>query len=448
MNKQIIKSKKRKQNLLILFSLLLLIFIPLYLIKVRSNIGYSKIGKRYVKVVDYDENNKMAEIVISSTKDELECAVSADDNKDNLNFNIIENNECSIKIPLNQHYVYFKNGDGEISDGYNINSLLVDILLKDKYYITKDDVIDFSKSLVFLGDFDVKLETESKTVAIEDLKIRGIENGNAIINFINKGLVVKTIDIVVTDVIVVKPKEFDKKKPHLSCNQFSKEQASLLDEILAYRVNESGYGTRAGAVAAARFLTLEFPYRINYFYENGRVNKTGTNYVDGEGRYYHRGMYLNEDKFEDIEESLAGPSIWGCPLTNYEPDEPKFIWGRKYPNGLDCSGFVTWALHNGGSDPGDIGTGQIPKISDYVPITDSLIYSDNIKVGDLFSAWWHISILVGIDDNHYYIAESLPNLDGVVVEKYKKSDVHYWFTHVVLMDEFYNGDGNLTDMWY
>ena len=109
---------------------------------------------------------------------------------------------------------------------------------------------------------------------------------------------------------------------------------------------------------------------------------------------------------------------------------------------------MTWALYNGGLEPGDIGTGQIPKISDYVPITDYLIRSDKIKVGDLFSAWWHISMLVGIDDNHYYIAESLPTLDGVVVEKYKKSDVHYWFTHVVLMDDFYNGDGNLTNLWY
>ena len=43
----------------------------------------------------------------------------------------------------------------------------------------------------------------------------------------------------------------------------------LFDE-LENKINNTGYKTRAGVVEAARFLTLNLPYKINYFYENGR----------------------------------------------------------------------------------------------------------------------------------------------------------------------------------
>ena len=75
------------------------------------------------------------------------------------------------------------------------------------------------------------------------------------------------------------------------------------------------------AVVAARFLTLELPYRIPYFYENGRVSDTGVHFVDGEGRYYKKGLYLAESKKKDIIASWTGPAIWGCPLKNLETYE-------------------------------------------------------------------------------------------------------------------------------
>lgn len=105
------------------------------------------------------------------------------------------------------------------------------------------------------------------------------------------------------------PKNFNEDKGYLPCEEYTLEESKLLDEILAYRINEAGYGTRAGAVAAARFLTLEFPYRIAYYWETGRLNNTGKDYVDGEGRYYHKGLYLHESKYADLEASALGPKI-------------------------------------------------------------------------------------------------------------------------------------------
>lgn len=87
------------------------------------------------------------------------------------------------------------------------------------------------------------------------------------------------------------------------------------------------------------------------------------NFADGEGRYYHQGLYLTNSKKNSIIASVSGPCIWGCPLYNWEDDlEYGYVWGVKKPNGLDCSGFVSWILYNGGFDPGDNGFGVRPVI--------------------------------------------------------------------------------------
>ena len=437
-----------QQGLLLCFSIIILVFNFSYINKIINNKGISTTGERYVKVVDYDKDTNIIEIEIQSTDDEMSCTSSLILDDSDLIYESIVDNKCHISIPFSKQYVYFMKENGALSIPYSLENLLVDVAIKDEYYVPIGNIQDFSDSFTIVGDVNISLYTDSEYLSIDGLRVEAIGNGESNLYILNEDYPVKIVRYVSTNVITEMPNEFDYGKPHLPCNQFSAKESKLIDEILAYRIEEAGYGTRAGVVEAARFLTLEFPFRINYFYENGRVNRTGTHYTDGEGRYYHHGMYLGEDKFEDIKASLAGPAIWGCPLKNYEPDEPQFIWGRKYPNGLDCSGFVSWVLYNGGTEPGDVGTGQLPELGKSVEITDSLIRSDRIKVGDLFSAWWHISILVGMDDNYFYIAESLPTLNGVVISKYKKYQVHYWFTNVILMDDYYNGDGNLTNLWY
>ena len=138
----------------------------------------------------------------------------------------------------------------------------------------------------------------------------------------------------------------------------------------------------------------------------------------------------------------------------YEDDPPYFYPGRKYPNGLDCLGFVSWVLYNAGFDVGDRGAGESPTpyqltdVGAFRTLTSSLIKSGKIKPGDLFNYWGHISILVGEDDNNYYIAESLNTFGGVVIKTYSKKRVMNTFKYVVLMDGLYKEDGNLADLWY
>ena len=72
------------------------------------------------------------------------------------------------------------------------------------------------------------------------------------------------------------------------------------------------------------------------------------------------------------------------------------------------------------------------------------------KVGDLIGLDGHAAILAGWDDNNYYIAESLNTTGGVVittVSRAKLESRNSIYTFVVLMDDVYKQDGNLTTYW-
>ena len=251
-------------------------------------------------------------------------------------------------------------------------------------------------------------------------------------------------EVEVTDMITAPICSEDKE--FLPCGRYTIDENEYLDEVLAGKIREKGYKTRAGAVEAARFLLLQFPYKLDYFSENGRYYGAAP-LCEGEGRYYHEGLYLNEykaekDKFVAI---IHGPEPWGCSMYS-DPGE------CYQPNSLDCSGFVTWVMVNGGFDPGDLGAGPDDENIDFTDLGEKHLISeeslDQVKVGDLFSAEGHISIFIGKKDGVYYIAESdLPINVRVRVtnkEELLDTDFYQWIN----MDEFYNHqDGNLTDYW-
>ena len=252
--------------------------------------------------------------------------------------------------------------------------------------------------------------------------------------------------------IELMPDEYNYDRKFLSCNQYTKEDNDFLDEILKDRINDAGYKTRAGVVAAARFLALEFPYRIGYFSENGRLNGYGAHlYADGEGRYYHQGLYLDESRYDNITTSVRGPGTWGCNI--YSIPSNTYV-----SNGLDCSGFITWILYNGGFDCGDVGAGltythDMTDLGEQIWITKS-IFENSIKAGDLLSgagsSGGHIALVAGFDENNYYIAESLwrgSGYFGSLIRTYKKEELANYFYWHIDMYEYYSEDGNYTEYW-
>lgn len=260
------------------------------------------------------------------------------------------------------------------------------------------------------------------------------------------------MSVTVTD-LIRKP-ELDDKKKFLPCHAYTEEEAHIIDEALRTRVLNKGEGTRAALIETIRFMTLSFKYKVSYFYENGRMHESGVRKADGEGRYYHKGLYLSEDKFKDIKASHKGPAIWGCPLTNLQ-DHNRYKPGAKMPNGLDCSGFVTWSLYNSGLDVGDIGAGINDRHKDMSDVGEmhSLTYeyanSSDYKVGDVIARWGHTALIAGKDSEYLYIAESL--LKGVRIEKvsYKNpnSSLYKYYAYINKMDKEYSKNDDYTDMW-
>ncbi len=351
------------------------------------------------------------------------------------------------------YYTFLKNEDNVITEvkkaeifgivsNVKLNKSLIYLAINATYTptLTYDLLGHYSDSPYWYSD-DENIATVNQSG-----KITGIKKGETKIHvkvLDNEA----TIDVVVTNLIVKKPKKYDKSKPYLPCGRYTKEENDLLDKILEDRVNDVGYRTRASVVEAGRFYTLEFPYILEYFNENGRLSGNG---IDGEGRYYHKGMYLHKSRFKNITKSATGPQIWGCSLYSRPA-------GRFKKNGLDCSGFISWILYNGGFDVEDIGAGVTPvkNLTDYGDkrvLTKSLMDSGRIKVGDLLSSggvWGgHIALIIGIDKKNYYVAESLMSDPNVGIRVYSKASFIKRFYWVMLMDSYYKKDGKLTNMWY
>ena len=302
------------------------------------------------------------------------------------------------------------------------------------------DIEVHDKIYLAVGE-EYKLEGEGYTSSnnevakISNNKVVGVGNGSvAITNECN------SYEFEVTDLITAPYISED--KDLLPCDRYSVEENEYLDEILSTKIQAAGYKTRSGPVAAGRFLLLQFPYHMKYFAENGRLP-----YCDGEGRYYHEGLYLNLYKVEkeNITAIIHGPAQWGCRMYSVPAEKDQI-------NSLDCSGFVTWCLVNGGFDPGDIGAGGkglnsgYPTIGPQHEITMESL--DEVKVGDLFAEDGHISILLGINDGKYYIGESNLGIDVRMRVSTKQELIDSEFYAWIDMDEFYNHlDGNINNYW-
>lgn len=367
-------------------------------------------------------------------------------------------NKCTFEIDDNLYDFYIKNNYGNIIKVDEASSLgsIIDLSIdKGKIYLAIGSEHTPTLKITSVGNADKTIlwKSSNDKVASVDIngKIKGLKKGNAKVTakVMDKEI---SIDVVVTDLIIQRPKSFNNKKKYLRCNIYSKEDNDLLDEILKDRINTVGYKTRAGAVEAARFLALEFPYKIKYFSENGRMGERSYK-VDGEGRYYHQGLYLHSSRYKEIKYVQQGPKTWGCKMYSR-------VAHKSSANGLDCSGFITWVLLNGGFDVGDVGAGVSPGIKDLTDYGEKTIFnskvvaSGKVKVGDLLSSegpgGGHIAIIVGEDDKYYYVAESLwtyPNV-GVVIIPYSKKNLFKRYYYVMLMDSYYKEDGKLTKLWY
>lgn len=367
-------------------------------------------------------------------------------------------NKCTFNVNSGSYYLFIKDKHNKITkfktDNVKINKILDLTLNTDLIYLTLGETYTIKSEITSIGEVDETITYEStnpEIATVENGVVTPTGNGKTEIAVKTSSNIEKKVNVIVTDLYKKASQENNKTK--LPCKIYNNTQAEMIDKILEYKINQAGYKTRGAVVAAARFIVLEFPYKVPYFFENGRLNNyDGKNYVDGEGRYYKKGMYLSEEKFSTIKATFAGPAIWGCPLMNYQ-DEYGFVPYQRYPNGLDCSGFVTWTLYNAGFDVGDSGAGGTYRDDDIGDLgikhelTKDFIYNGSYKVGDLIGRDGHIAIIAGIDDENIYIAESL--VGGVVIKEFAKNGYQLYnlYGFINTMDEVYEKEGVYTNIW-
>lgn len=443
------------------FGILIVGLSILFIYKENNNLEIANI-----KLVNYNEDDNTItlkiEKVIKLTNNTFIC--HAKGSKDEVTSSS-DNGSCIITIPKEDNYeIYLSDENEQKTEIIKLNDVLNEILLfsfnNDTIYLIPEEEKELSYTDISIGkkiNYEF-VSSNDKVAKIVDNKIVGVSTGTATITEKKSK---SKLEVIVTD-LITKPYAIKDKKEILACHAYTTEEAKLLDEILAYKVEEGGYLTRGGAVAAARFLTLEFAYRVPYFYENGRVplsdgstSNINTHIADGEGRYYKQGLYLSDDKKDLITASWRGPAIWGCDLKNLERNERYgYIMGKMMPNGLNCSGFVTWTLKQAGYDPGDVGAGESPErdgqctdLGEFVSLNSEILAK--LKVGDLLNWWGHIAMLIGIDEKTetYYVAESLSYIGGVRAMIYSKNELLNTFSYAVLMDSYYQEDGNYQVFW-
>lgn len=175
--------------------------------------------------------------------------------------------------------------------------------------------------------------------------------------------------------------------------------------LIEKNVKKAGYGTRAGVVAAAVTLIAElgnnYNVKVPYYWGGGHADGV----VDGALGY------------------------WGSTQCHTYANNQSYNYC-----GLDCSGFVPWAIKNGGFNIAQMLAGNFQNMSGVQRV--SLSSSPVLEPGDLLESSGHIVLVVGIEEStgNYICAEASGNAAGVLFTRRPFGSSGYWG---VKMDGFY-----------
>lgn len=201
-------------------------------------------------------------------------------------------------------------------------------------------------------------------------------------------------------------------KPFMKCKTYTADDKTRLNAILKNAVDDAGYGTRAGAVEAARFLVGGLDYKVPYL---------GPKKIDSSlGRYNKTGLNIGTNY------------SWGCMVSGWT-------------QGMDCTNFVSWVFYQAGIDgPSSYSSSYNYKIAENL---------DKVKVGDLVltpkeSSFGHVGIIIGIDNKYIYVAESTTgSINAIIVSKLDKSNLPKSGKFSIFKSYPYAKEGNVTNMW-
>ena len=167
--------------------------------------------------------------------------------------------------------------------------------------------------------------------------------------------------------------------------------------LIQKNVQKAGYGTRAGVVAAAVTLIAElgnnYNVKVPYYWGGGHADGV----VDGALGY------------------------WGSTQCHTYANNQSYNYC-----GLDCSGFVPWAIKNGGFNIAQMLAGNFQNMSGVQKV--SLSGSPVLEPGDLLESSGHIVLVVGVEEStgNYICAEASGNAAGVLFTRRPFNSSGYW----------------------
>lgn len=256
----------------------------------------------------------------------------------------------------------------------------------------------------------------------------------------------------------------------------------------------SKQGSRSGAVAAARFLALEFQYRIPYANGDwdGKVYTKGKhsskNMLDFGGWIFSPSWYKSFEiqdlygyklNIYDANNNNTGKGCWGCSTGGKNYVIPSNgLTAFVDHHGLHCSSFVSWALYNGGLNifHGMKSAKVLENIKYMVsqqPNAEYIVLADKdkkirdvteeqwkkVKVGDLIyyegdALGFHVGMIIGIDHKNKFMYIAHQTTDSIIVDRvnYMRAQTSGFFAgriwqKIILMDKVYGSTGYYSSMW-
>ncbi len=203
------------------------------------------------------------------------------------------------------------------------------------------------------------------------------------------------------------------------------------NEYILESVIEAGVGTRSGAVAAALSLvwTLYDSYGIRLPYTMCGQHYCSNLFMYGTGSNVNR----NALSFYGVDPN------WGVSLGTY------YYGSYKYTNyGPDCSGFVSWVLHNGGVRLNSVFTVYANAYLSLDMGPRYAVASSFVgQPGDIMTTNSHVLFIVGVDEGNrlYYVAHASGGSSGVKISTISFSDTSHY---IIDMTDYYNNNAQYT----
>ena len=213
--------------------------------------------------------------------------------------------------------------------------------------------------------------------------------------------------------------KYDNNKPIMKCDTYGENDRKNLENTLKNAINSAEYGSRAGAVEAARFLVGGLDYKIPY--------TTPKNETIDPNRVLGR--------YEKVGLNIANNEGWGCTVNGVV-------------QGMDSINVIKWAFKNAGVTFNDSLDGAKKTVDVKNQIKPGDIVFTPCKNCSIAEDYTDIGIVIGVDDDKIYVVEAVKeNYNSIVITEILKKSLSKDGKFSMIKQYEYEKEGDLKLMW-